>query len=69
VAGCCEHGDERSGSGATELVVSFKYSDVSEVRTAVTIEAVCTSETSVYFNDATRRSIPEGCQTLISQKV
>jgi hypothetical protein len=35
VAGYCEHDDERSGSGATELVVSFKYTDVSEVRTAV----------------------------------
>jgi hypothetical protein len=35
-----------------------------EVRTyiAMMMEAVCTSETSVYFNITTRRYIQEGCQ-------
>jgi hypothetical protein len=27
VAGCCEYGDEPSGSGATELVQSFNPTD------------------------------------------
>jgi hypothetical protein len=27
---------------------------------ALMMEAVCTSETSVYYNETTRRSIPEG---------
>jgi hypothetical protein len=46
--------------------VGFKYTDVSEEHTAsITIrammmEAVRISETSVYNNEATRRSIPEG---------
>jgi hypothetical protein len=40
----------------------LKYTDVSEVRTefiALIMDAVRTSETSVYFDDTTRRYIPE----------
>jgi hypothetical protein len=39
-------------------MVSLKYTDVSEARTAsnaLMIKAVYTSETSVYFNETTRR--------------
>jgi hypothetical protein len=45
--------------------VVLKQTDVSEVHATSVInalmEAVRTSETSVYFNETTRRSIPEGC--------
>jgi hypothetical protein len=45
-------------------VVSLKYTDVSEVRIVSTIvlmiKTVRGSETSVYFNETTRRYIPEG---------
>jgi hypothetical protein len=43
-------------------IVVLKYTDVSEVRTefiALIMDAVRTSETSVYFDDTTRRYIPE----------
>jgi hypothetical protein len=45
-------------------VVTLKWADVSEVRTASIIialmmEAVRTSETSIHFNVTTRRYIPE----------
>jgi hypothetical protein len=50
------------------LVVSLKYTDVSNMHTAsinraivLVMEAVCTSETTVYFNETTLRYIPEGC--------
>jgi hypothetical protein len=39
----------------------IKYTDVSEVHTASIIRAICTSETSVNFNETTLHSIPEGC--------
>jgi hypothetical protein len=44
----------------------LSYSDVSEVRIAaiiiaLIIDAVRASETSVYFNETTRRYIPECC--------
>jgi hypothetical protein len=46
-------------------VVWLNYTDVSRVSTASAIAlmmvAVQTSETSVYFNDITRRYIAEGC--------
>jgi hypothetical protein len=50
---------------AARLIVSLKQTNILEVRTACIIrtmmmEAVRTSETSIYF-DTTRRSIPEGC--------
>jgi hypothetical protein len=44
-------------------IVLLEHTDVSEVRTVpmiVVIEAVSTSETSVYSNETTRRYIPEG---------
>jgi hypothetical protein len=34
--------------------------------TSLTMEAICTSETSVYFNETTRRYIPEGCRLIMS---
>jgi hypothetical protein len=44
--------------------VDLEQTDVSEVRTASIIkaimEAVCTSQTSVYSNETTRRYFPEG---------
>jgi len=51
-------------SGIWRRVVSLKYTDVSELRTASIITlmgTVRTSETSVYFNETTRLYIPEGC--------
>jgi hypothetical protein len=46
------------------VFVLLKHTDVSEVHTASTIalmvEAVRTSETSVYFSENTRQYIPEG---------
>jgi hypothetical protein len=52
-------------SGTQCSVDSLKWTDVSEVCTASNIalmmEAVCASETSVYFSDTTRRYIPESC--------
>jgi hypothetical protein len=46
-------------------IVWFKHTDVSEMCTTTIImamiEAVCLSETSVYFNQTTRIYIPEGC--------
>jgi hypothetical protein len=51
--------------GYSARVVSLKYTDVSEVRTAsiirVVMEAVRTSETSVNSNETTQRCIPEDC--------
>jgi len=44
-------------------IVLLEHADVSEVRTVpmiVVMEAVRTSETSVYSNETTRRYIPEG---------
>jgi len=45
-------------------VVSLEKTDVSEVRTAsinaLIMEAACTSETSIYSKETTRRYIPEG---------
>jgi hypothetical protein len=35
---------------------------------ALMTEAVRTSETSVYFNEATRRCIPEGCHHQIHRR-
>jgi hypothetical protein len=35
-------------------------------RGALIMEAVCASETSVYFNDTIRRYIPEGCIFIIA---
>jgi hypothetical protein len=52
----------------SRIVVSLEYTDVPEVRTAsiiramntiALVEEVRTSETSVYFNESTRRYIPE----------
>jgi hypothetical protein len=39
----------------------LKQTDVLEVRTVSNISVVRISETSVYFNETTRRYIPEGC--------
>jgi hypothetical protein len=51
-------------------VVSLNENDVSEVRTASIIgaqrmEAVCISETLVYFNVIIRRYIPKSCHLQI----
>jgi hypothetical protein len=52
-------------SGIYRCVVLFKLTGVSEVHTASIIrtmmEAVCTSEVSVYFNKTTQQYIPESC--------
>jgi hypothetical protein len=57
-------------------VVSYKLTDVSEMRTASIIrelilmmEAVSTSETSVNFYETTLRNIPEGGQLPYSQLI
>jgi hypothetical protein len=58
VAGCCECGDEPSGSCATELVSTTSI-------IAMIMEAVRTSETSVYF-EIIQPYIPEDCNRHIS---
>jgi hypothetical protein len=50
LAGCCECGDEPSGSCATELV--SKYTNVSEVRTASIIRAIKCFYTSTGLHGA-----------------
>jgi hypothetical protein len=57
---CCR----RQASGIQRRVVSLKYTDVSHI--ALMVTSVRTSETSVYFDETTRRYIPEGCQPEIS---
>jgi hypothetical protein len=42
-------------------VVSLKYTNVSEVRTASIIRAVNENEMSVYLNETIRRCVPESC--------
>jgi hypothetical protein len=53
-------------SGILRRVVSWKLTDVSEMRTdpiirTMTIETVSTSETSINFYETTQRNIREGC--------
>jgi hypothetical protein len=46
-------------SAMLRRVVSNKLADVLEVLIDLLMEAVSTKEISVYFNETTRRSIPE----------
>jgi hypothetical protein len=58
--------------GIQRHVVSLKYADISEVHTASIIsailmmEAVRTSETSVYFNETTRRCVLEAVMFILA---
>jgi hypothetical protein len=56
---------EGDNSGIQRCVILLKQTEVLEVRTVfiirIMMKAVHTSETSVYFNDATRRCIPKSC--------
>jgi hypothetical protein len=58
--GCFEHGNENSG-----LIKIYKSLEHDSFRIALMMEAVRTSEKSVYFNVTTQRCIPESCRTHI----
>jgi hypothetical protein len=65
VAGCCECGDELSGSGATELVKTvdryqrFDRTCRLQLQAGLNMEAVCSSETLVSTLQPTRRYKPQ----------